>query len=83
MAGTIFNYIVNFCIYLFGVLQVLGTIGGLIFGVCWLLRPRPSDDQDAPQEIRCDSCVEHSVCPAADTGVAYPCPWYVKKEGKH
>lgn len=34
------------------------------------------------EEERCPSCAEWSDCPAYNTGVAYPCPWYWPREGE-
>jgi hypothetical protein len=32
------------------------------------------------KETRCDTCSEAAKCPAFDTGVLYPCPYYHQKE---
>ena len=31
-------------------------------------------------EIRCGSCIEENVCPAAHTGVCFPCPYYERRK---
>lgn len=33
-----------------------------------------------PQETRCRICAERKDCPAFDTGVIYPCPYYREEE---
>lgn len=39
--------------------------------------------QKLPGENRCHFCEHSSDCPAFDTGVIYPCPFYeFKREGK-
>ncbi len=35
-----------------------------------------------PEETRCRRCQERETCPAFDTGVVYPCP-YFKEETDH
>lgn len=91
MLGNIFNVVVNIGIVLAGILQFMGMMFGIHYGVCLLFAIKnhsqcPWFNLCAPnkQEDRCASCSEHDTCEAADTGVAYPCSWYKKKEeGKH
>lgn len=33
-----------------------------------------------PTETRCDTCSEAASCPAFDTAVIYPCPYYHQEE---
>lgn len=32
------------------------------------------------EEYRCRECIEHDSCPAAETGVCYPCSYYKQKK---
>lgn len=41
--------------------------------------PNIPDREPEPEEHRCDKCKERDICPAYNTGVIYPCPYY--KEG--
>lgn len=33
-----------------------------------------------PEEHRCGKCADRAECPAANTGVCYPCPHYQKED---
>lgn len=76
----------NLLIYLAGVAEFLGIVGGIAFLVLffWLGLSRRGrltlNNLAAVPEYRCGSCVDAENCLAADTGVCYPCPYYEKKD---
>lgn len=41
---------------------------------------RRKDILNWPEETRCHTCAEAKDCPAFDTGVIRPCPYYQRKE---
>ncbi len=55
------------------VLLVLGLVVAWAYGFVLLVRRgrKPKD------EYRCDDCISGSECPAANTGVIYPCPFFL------
>lgn len=70
------NHFANALIWLGGILNVLGLLGGLAFLVFWLL----GFVQLEKGEHRCYKCEDAANCPAAYTGVAYPCAHYEKRK---
>lgn len=40
----------------------------------------PLEPQQPDEEYRCKSCKAKSNCPAFETGVAFPCQYYLKEE---
>ena len=42
---------------------------------------KPLEAQQPDEEYRCKTCKQKTYCPAYDTGVCYPCPYY--KEDDH
>lgn len=44
------------------------------------LREIATEIGDKTKENRCPICAERSGCPAYETGVAYPCPYYEEKD---
>ena len=44
---------------------------------------RSKDRVEYPVEHRCDVCVQRKDCPAYDTGVSYPCPYFQEQSSSH
>lgn len=40
------------------------------------IHPNVPDQKPEPEEHRCGSCKKRDICPAYNTGVIYPCPYY-------
>lgn len=83
-----FQNFVNFIFWLWGVLDVIAALGGLIALVvlCWLFFTRRGAAARASlhidDEYRCRHCTECNYCAAAYSGVAYPCPDYQERKDK-
>ena len=78
--GSVFNWVVNFMIWLVGCLRVIGCLGGLafLFEKVYLGLNEP---KQSAEEKRCEFCKNYSDCPARP-GVVYPCP-YFESEVQH
>lgn len=66
----------NFLLWLVTFVHALCCLGGAAFLVLlltgWLYLCK--------DEYRCHRCAERHECPAACTGVAYPCTYYAKEK---
>ena len=58
----------------FGLVRVLGFKSAVRYQL--RMACEGVDYWDDPEEYRCSSCSERFSCPAAFTGVVFPCPYY-------
>ena len=77
------DYVVTILFWLFGVLDFIGCLGGLLFLVLlfWFAFSRRGqavqDNLHLREERRCSDCSKGNYCDAAYTGVSFPCPHFL------
>lgn len=80
------NHCMDAVFFLYGVLGILADLGGLLALIFlgWLLCTRHGRAilSGLSGETRCGTCGAERSCPAAYSGVLYPCPYYEKEENR-
>ena len=80
--GSVFNSVVDFTIWFVGCLHVVGCLGGLAF-FFWAVYLGLKKSLKPDEENRCESCIDRTSCPAAFTGVLYPCFYFEPEVVQH
>lgn len=57
-------------------LLVLGLLAATVAGAVFIVIALVKAARKPKNDFRCGTCTEAQDCPAAFTGVAYPCPYY-------